>query len=77
MAVFSRENRNTAFAFKVVRIHHALDDILVIAKDVRLPEHRIHERCLAVVHMRDDGDVSYIVSYGHGNSNKLDTDEQG
>ncbi len=53
-----RQNRNAALALQVVRVEHALDDGLVVAKDMRLLEHRVHERGLAVIHVRDDSDVS-------------------
>ena len=43
---------------------HALGDVLVVAERAGLPEQRVDERRLAVVDVRDDGDVPQIVSVG-------------
>ena len=41
-----------------VRVHHPLLDLLVGAECPRLPQHLIHQGGLAVVHVRDDGEVT-------------------
>jgi|AntAceMinimDraft_5_1070358.scaffolds.fasta_scaffold82152_1 hypothetical protein len=46
------QNRNPALALLVVAVHHALAHILVGAEHVRLLQHGVHERRLAVVHVR-------------------------
>ena len=51
------------FLFQIHRIHHALLGglVLVGAEGAGLLEQAIHERRLAVVHVRDDGDVSNVL----------------
>jgi hypothetical protein len=53
-------------ALEVRRVHHAVDDFLVLAEDTRLPEHGVNERGLAVVDVGDYGDVADVVSGRHG-----------
>ena len=48
------------FFFQVHRVHHALIRFLVGAEGSRLLEKLIHERCLAVIDVGDDGDVANI-----------------
>jgi hypothetical protein len=55
--VFS-ENSNAPLAFEVVRIHHTLFHVLVVAEGMGLAQQAIHQGGLAVVHMGDDGNVS-------------------
>ena len=43
-----------------------VDDLLVLAEDAGLPEHRVDERRLAVVDVGDDGDVADVVADGEG-----------
>ena len=57
-AAVLRENRDAALALEIVRVHHALGDRLVVAKDAGLPEHVVDEGRFAVVDVGDDGDVS-------------------
>jgi len=45
-------------AFQVVRIHDAFNEGFVGAENPALPQHGVHQGGLAVVHVRDDGDVS-------------------
>ena len=52
------EDGDAPLAFEVVAVHHALDDTLVGAEDPALMEHRVDQRGLAVVDVRDDGDVA-------------------
>src|SRR6185312_2687482 len=59
-----REDGDAALALEVVRVHHPLGDDLVVAEGAGLPEEEVHERGLAVVDVRHDGDVAEVVS-GH------------
>jgi hypothetical protein len=43
--------------------------MLVGAEGARLLEQAIHERCLAVVHVRDDGDIPNVL---HKFSNRIE-----
>ena len=58
------EDRDALLALEVHRVEHALGDVLVVAERAGLPEQRVDERRLAVVDVRDDGDVPKIVSVG-------------
>jgi hypothetical protein len=61
------EDGDAALALEVVGIHHALGHALVVAEGVGLLEQAVHERGLAVVHVRDDGDVAEVRALGeHG-----------
>src|SRR5262249_28321561 len=53
-----RQDGDPALALEVVAVHHALHDALVGAEDAALVQHRVHERRLAMVDVRDDGNVS-------------------
>ncbi len=52
------QNRDAALALQVVRVHDALGDGFVGAKNAALLEHGVDQRGLAVVHVGDDGDVA-------------------
>src|ERR1019366_1126154 len=52
------KNRDAALAFQIVRVHDALGDGLVVAEGAALPEHGVHQRGLAVIHVGDNGDVA-------------------
>ena len=56
------EDRDPLLALEVGRVHDALADVLVLAERARLPEHRVDERRLPVVDVRDDRDVPQIVA---------------
>ncbi len=60
------EDRDPLLALEVGRVHDALADVLVLAERAGLPEHRVDEGCLAVVDVRDDRDVSEVVTEGEG-----------
>src|SRR5439155_20163290 len=47
---------------QVVGIEHALHYDLVLAEDVRLAQHAVNQRGLAVIHVGDDGDISNVVT---------------
>ena len=49
-------------ALEVDRVHHSLGHVLVGAEGAALPEHRVHQRGLAVVDVGDDGEVAHVVS---------------
>ena len=52
-----RHDRDAALALERVGVEHPLRDLLVVAEDTALSEHRVHERRLAVVDVGDDRDV--------------------
>ena len=52
------ENGDAALALQIVGIHHAFGDFFVGAENAALPEHGVDQRGLAVVDVRNDGDVS-------------------
>ena len=56
-AVFC-EDRDAAFALEVVAVHHALGELLVLAKRARLLQQLVDQRGLAVINVRDDRDVA-------------------
>ena len=60
------EDRDPLLALEVHRVHHPLGDVGALAKGARLPQHRVDKRRLAVIDVGDDGDVSQVVSKGHG-----------
>ena len=63
-AVFCK-NRNAAFFFNGIVVHHGIDDFLVLGKGARLPQQLVHHGGLAMVHVGNDGDVSnLLVTHG-------------
>ena len=54
------QDRDPAFAFEVVRIHDPRDQLLVLAERPRLAQHMVHKRRLAVINVRDNGDVPNV-----------------
>src|SRR6185312_12807945 len=54
------ENGDAALAFEVVRIKRALHHLLIGTEGAALPQQRVDERRLAVVDVRDDGNVAKI-----------------
>ena len=52
-----RQDGDTALALEVGVVHHALDQALVDAEGAALPEQGVDQRGLAMVDVRDDGDV--------------------
>jgi hypothetical protein len=52
------ENGDAALAFEVVRIHHALGYLLVLAKGMGLAQQPIDQGGFAVVNVRNNGDIS-------------------
>ena len=52
------ENRDSALAFQIVRVHHAFGDRLVVAEGAALAQHGVNQRGLAVVDVGDDSDIA-------------------
>ncbi len=52
-------------ALEVDRVHHPLGHVLVLVEDAALPQHRVHQRGLAMVDVGDDGEVTHVVSGLH------------
>ena len=59
------QDRDSLLALQVARVQHPLGHVLVRPERSRLPEHRVDERGLAMVDMRDDRDVADIGTLGH------------
>src|SRR6266403_3705336 len=53
-----RANRNALLALEIHRVHHALLDLLIRPKSPRLPQELIDQGGLAVVYVRNDGNVT-------------------
>ena len=53
--------RDTAFALKIVGVHHAVYDLLVFPVYTRLLQHLVHKCCFAVVDMGDNCNISQLV----------------
>ena len=53
------QNGNTALFLQVVAVHKALGDTVTGTERVALVQHGVDERGLAVVYVRDDGEVAY------------------
>ena len=56
------EDRDALLALEVTGVHGALVDVLVLAESAGLVQHRVHEGRLAVVDVRDDGDVPEVLA---------------
>ena len=59
------QDRDSLLALQVARVHDPFGHVLVRTERSRLPEHRVHERGLAVVDMRDDRNVADVGPLGH------------
>ena len=53
-----RQDGDAALALEVGVVHHALDQALVDAEGPALPEQGVDQRGLAMVDVRDDGDIA-------------------
>ena len=53
-------DRDAALTLEVSGVHHALLHHLVVAEEVRRFEDAVYERCLAMVDVSDDSDISYL-----------------
>jgi hypothetical protein len=56
-----RANGDSFFALEIHRVHHAFLDFLVGAKGAGLTQKLIDERGLAVINVRNDGDVTNVI----------------
>ncbi len=54
------QDGDAALALQVVGVHDAVADVLVGAENAALVEHGVDQRGLAVVDVRDDGDVAKV-----------------
>ena len=63
------EDRDALLALEVAGVHDPLDKVVgctVLCERAALPEHRVDQRRLAVVDVRDDGDVPEVCAGGVG-----------
>src|SRR5439155_21883531 len=56
-----RANRNSFLTLEIHRIHYPFLDLLIGAKRARLPQQLIDQRRLAVIDVRNDGDVADFI----------------
>ena len=54
-------NGDSFFALQIHRIHHAFFNLLIGAKRARLPQQLIDQRRLAVIDVRNDGDITDLI----------------
>ena len=52
-------------ALEIARVEDARLDVRACAEGAGLPQHRVDQRCLAVVDVRDDRDVAELGADGH------------
>ena len=57
------EDRDAALAFEIVGIHHALGDFFVGAENAALFQHGVDQRGLAVIDVRNDGDITGVLTH--------------
>ena len=57
-----RQYGYTAFALKVVRVHDAFGNLLIVAEHARLLEHLVHQCGLTMVNVGNDGYITQIVA---------------
>ena len=57
--------RDAAFALDIAGVHHALGHLLVFAEHAGLAQHLVDQRRLAVVNVRNDGNIADILSFHH------------
>jgi hypothetical protein len=60
-----RHNCNAAFALQIIRVQHALSNLLIIAENATLTQQPIDQRGLAVVHVGNNRNVPNIVPSDH------------
>ena len=60
-----RQNRDSAFSFLVIRVHHPLGNGRARVQRAGLLQQLIHQRCLTVVNMGNNGDVTKPLDIGH------------
>jgi len=52
------QDSDTALALEVIRIHHPLNHLLIFPKNARLAQQAIYQSRLAVIDVRNNGDIS-------------------
>ena len=63
-----REDGDALLALQVPAVHGPLGHVVVLPEGAGLPEHLVDEGGLAVVDVRDDGDVAEVVAAGGGHT---------
>ena len=67
------ENRDAAFFFDIAGIHDPLGHLLVRCEGAGLAQQLVNQRGLAMIDVRDDGDVAYGAGHGNGATQKINT----
>ena len=57
------QNGDAALALDVTGVHYALGNLLVVAEGAALAQHLVHQRSLAMVNVRDNGNVAQIFPF--------------
>ncbi len=57
------EDGDAALFFQIVGIHDAFGDCFMGGKDAALAEHGVDQRSLAVVNVRNDSDVTSVLTH--------------
>ena len=60
------EDRDSALAFEIIAVHHALADVLVLGEGAGLDQKLVDERRLAVIDVGDDRDIAQHLGRGCG-----------
>jgi len=55
-----RENGDATFFFKIIGVHHAFGNTLVVAESSGLLEKTINQSCFTMVNVRDNRDITQI-----------------
>ena len=56
------QDRNAAFPFQIVGIHHAFRHLFVLTENMALFQHCVYQSGFAMIDMGDDGNVPDIIS---------------
>jgi hypothetical protein len=57
------QNRDAAFAFDSVVVHHSVDHFFVVGEGARLTQQLVNHGCFTVVNVGDDGDVANLLTH--------------
>ena len=60
-----RQDRYTALAFQVIRVHDAFGHRRPFVQRTRLLEQAIDQRCLSMIDMRNDRDIADFLGWEH------------
>ena len=66
------ENRDPAFAFEVVGVHHTFGHLLIVTEGARALQKAVHHRGLAVVNVRNDCNISNGSSHCRNKKNSVE-----